>query len=77
MNHFIQTMQRVWKRLKHANRYNKINMTADDTAHHSEQTQCLLRKCESVKGKLVKHHDHEKKKKKITLELIAIDATLK
>ena len=62
VNHFIQTMQRAWKKLKFQNGYNKLHMTAEDAARHNEQTHCLLCKRESVKGKkLVKHHDHEKK----------------
>ena len=35
-------------------------MTAEDTAHHNEQAQCLFCKHECLKGKLIKHHDHEK-----------------
>ena len=60
VNDFIQTMQRIWRELKFSNGYNKINMTAEDTASHNKQTHCLLCKHECLKGKLVKHHDHEK-----------------
>ena len=66
VNNFIHTLQRIWKELKFSNGYNKINMTAEDTARHNEQTQCFLCKHECLKGKLIKHHDHEKKQEETT-----------
>ncbi|XP_050710309.1 uncharacterized protein LOC126995061 isoform X1 [Eriocheir sinensis] len=60
VNHFIHTMQHAWKKLKFSKGYNKINMTDEDTTRHNEQTHCLLCKQGFLKGKGVKHHDHEK-----------------
>ncbi len=58
VDHFILAVQQAWKKLKISNGYHKIDMTAEDKAHHNEQTHCLLCKQEFPKGKGVKHHDY-------------------